>query len=210
MTAVTTMTTADRCLSCGAAMAHDQRYCLTCGDRRAEARLDWAEVLRRDPLPPGAIAHAGSPVAADAARQRVNTTVVASVGCLLLAMGVGVLIGNSGNGGNAAPAAAPAAQVIKVQGGGTATAAGSSATTGKKAAKKASTRKGSSSKVPTAASAAASKATNPTLTQLSNTSGKNYQKQSQKLPKVVSTGGKAPPIDKTKPAGGGSAVQTIG
>lgn len=196
----------DPCPSCGAAMAADQRYCLSCGERRAEARLDFLEILgRREPVPAGIAAAA---TAAPGARDRANVTVIASIGCLLLAMGIGVLIGNSGGSDNAAvPAAAPA-QVIKVQGGGTAAAADTSTATKKSAAKK-SSQKGSSS-VPTAKTAADSKATNPQLQALENASGKDYSKQSQKLPKTVSTGGKAPPIDKSKPAGDGSGFEEIG
>jgi len=40
-------------------------------------------------------------------------------------------------------------------------------------------------------------------------SPKGYQKQSQKLPKTLGTGGKPPPKDNKKPAGGGG-FQSIG
>jgi hypothetical protein len=189
--------TVDPCSSCGAAMAADQRYCLACGQRRAEARLNYLEILRG----PAAPLAAGGPAAGAAdARQRTNVTVIASIGCLLLAMGVGVLIGTAGGAEPAAPAAAPAAQVIKIQGGGTAVADQSAGGT---ASAKAKAKKKKGDDVETAATAAESKATNPALTQLENTSGDDYSKQSQKLPKVVSTGGKAPPKDDKAPAGGG-------
>jgi len=45
--------------------------------------------------------------------------------------------------------------------------------------------------------------------QLQSLSGKDYVKQSKKLPKTVATGGKPPPKD-NKPAGGGSGFQSIG
>src|SRR5439155_16367662 len=57
-----------------------------------------------------------------------------------------------------------------------------------------------------------SKASNPTLkklSKLSKLSPKDYQKQSQKLPKTLRTGGKPPPKDDKKPAGGGG-FQSIG
>ena len=148
----------DPCPTCGAAMAADQRYCLACGNRRAEARLDYLEILRGRPT--------------------------------------------------AAVPAAPAAQVIKVQGGGT--AAASTAAPKAKSRSSASKKGKGSSKVATAKTASESKATNPTLKALENTSGDDYAKQSQKLPKVVSTGGKAPPIDKSKPAAGGGDFESIG
>lgn len=191
--------TVDPCPSCGAAMAADQRYCLSCGQRRAEARLDYLEILRGT----GPAAAAAAPVTAMSAaahRQRVNTTAIASIGCLLLAMGVGVLIGNSrGNELAAAPVPAPA-QVIKVEGGGATTAetAATGDTTAGDRKKKKAADDGNS-----AATAAESKATNPELQALENASPEEYQKQSEKLPKVVSTGGKAPPKDNKAPAGGG-------
>src|SRR6202008_3968596 len=48
------------CAVCGAALASDQRYCLNCGTRRAEARLPFLELLARPvmveppPAPPPA------------------------------------------------------------------------------------------------------------------------------------------------------------
>ncbi len=95
-------------------MAADQRYCLECGERRAA----MSSVLRGGPPtggneasgPPSPPAPPGAPPA-DASWQRGNTlTVIAGVGVLLLAMGVGVLIGRSGS---SKPAAAPP-QVISV------------------------------------------------------------------------------------------------
>jgi hypothetical protein len=44
---------------------------------------------------------------------------------------------------------------------------------------------------------------------LNNSSGSDYQKKSEKLPKQVGTSGKAPPKD-NKPAGGGSDFEDIG
>ncbi len=103
----------EACASCGAPMAADQRYCLECGERRSL----MSSVLLGGP--PGAhpAAAATSPPAqqprtspTDNAWQRSTTlTVIAGVGVLLLAMGVGVLIGRAGN-----SKSAPAAQVISV------------------------------------------------------------------------------------------------
>ncbi|HEY5090664.1 MAG TPA: hypothetical protein VIK30_11885, partial [Polyangia bacterium] len=69
-------------------------------------------------------------------RQRIsaNTALIAGVGTLLLALGIGVLIGRSGNQTASTTAAAP--QIIKVGGGetsgATASTAGSSANSAKK------------------------------------------------------------------------------
>jgi len=53
-----------------------------------------------------------------------------------------------------------------------------------------------------------SKATNPALGGLENTSPEDYSKKSKKLPDTVGTGGEAPPTDKKAP-GGGSGGTTI-
>jgi hypothetical protein len=107
------------CASCGAALADDQRYCLECGERRAPT----GSALLAGPTPGGIAqpAPAGPPPsgpsatgqlapAGAGARSGNTVTVIAGVGVLLLAMGVGVLIGRSGS---PKQSAAPA-QVISV------------------------------------------------------------------------------------------------
>jgi hypothetical protein len=104
------------CAVCGAPLADDQRYCLECGERRAPVS---SSVLGA--TPPAGLQAAGSgggapPESAAGGAQgpgRNNTlTVIAGVGVLLLAMGVGVLIGRSA--GSKQSAAPP--QVISVAG----------------------------------------------------------------------------------------------
>jgi hypothetical protein len=109
----------ESCASCGAALADDQRYCLECGERRAP----MSSVLLGGSSPGGSAQPAparpsatGPPPAghlppATSGANRGNTvTVIAGVGVLMLAMGVGVLIGRSGG---SKQSAAPA-QVISV------------------------------------------------------------------------------------------------
>jgi hypothetical protein len=74
------------------------------------------------PTPEAALA--GGPPKRPQRRLSPNAALIATIGTLLLAMGVGVLIGRSGNQSTASAPAAP--QVIEVGGGG-----GSSAETGK-------------------------------------------------------------------------------
>jgi hypothetical protein len=96
------------CPACGAAVAQDQRYCLECGERQAQR----SEFLRSGPptaaapatppRPPGATPPGAS---GEPGGQRNNTvTLLAAVGVLLLAMGVGVLIGRSGSSSGRTPA----------------------------------------------------------------------------------------------------------
>lgn len=102
----------DRCTACGSPLAHDQRYCVECGERRGQSRFPVAqpatEITTRQ-------AHTVRPRRSTTVSS--GTTLVAGVGVLLLAIGLGVLIGKIGNNNNT-PARTPAAQVITVQGGG--------------------------------------------------------------------------------------------
>jgi hypothetical protein len=105
------------CRNCGASMDADQRYCLQCGERRAP----MSRVLAGGPAggpprseTPATASRAASQVPPGAPplwQQRNNTlSVIAGVGVLMLAMGVGVLIGRAGG----SKPAQGAAQVITV------------------------------------------------------------------------------------------------
>jgi hypothetical protein len=115
----------DQCAACAAPLAGDQRYCLQCGERRGAPRLPFmdgrtrpASPAERPPRPPrGPRASAGA-------------TLVAGIATLLLAMGVGVLIGKSGH--DKAAKATPAVQVVTVPGGGAAASAATTAGTATK------------------------------------------------------------------------------
>jgi hypothetical protein len=121
----------DQCASCRAPLAADQRYCLECGQRRGDPRLPFMDAVvlmdavqrpAQAPPPPPKKKRSGiSP----------NAALIAGVGTLLLALGIGVLIGRSGHQEVAQTAAAP--QIIKVGGTGgegTATASNGKTTTG--------------------------------------------------------------------------------
>jgi len=109
----------DRCTNCQAPLASDQRYCVNCGERRGKARFSFA-----------AMAAQAAPVSAQApqrtprhrSRASSGATLVAGVGTLLLAMGVGVLIGHDNNGPTRA--SSPGVQVVTVGGGGGGVSAG--------------------------------------------------------------------------------------
>ena len=220
------------CATCGALLAADQRYCLNCGARRTDARIAFKEILATNGAAvvgvegtagdyglarPAGAPSAGPPPASPPRDGSGNRSALAALGglaCLLLALGVGVLIGNSGKDKTAA---APAPQVISVGGAAAGTSTGASGTTTPGTTTPSSSSSGSSSKSGGASSSGSSgsstssgsKATNKSLQNLQKLSPKAYQKQSTKLPKVVGTGGKPPPKD-NKPAAGGGSFQTIG
>ncbi len=110
----------ESCPNCGARMANDQRYCLNCGHRRGDPRLPFmdAVVFMESMSAPGGGAGVTPPpppaAPDDGNRWNANAALIAGVATLVLAIGVGFLIGRSGH-EDAPQAAAP--QVIKVEGG---------------------------------------------------------------------------------------------
>lgn len=148
-------TAGERCSNCDARMAGDQRYCTECGERRGQPRLPFMDGRTRP-----ATAIAATPAApARRARPSSSTALLAGIATLLLAMGVGVLIGESGNDSPSA-AKAPAVQVVSVPGAAAAPAAtaatttptdGTTGSTGSAAAKGSGTASSGASKTSSAA-----------------------------------------------------------
>jgi hypothetical protein len=113
----------DACPNCGEPMAADQRYCLNCGHRRGDPRLPFMDAVTfmesmsapggagTPPPPPSSSSSGGSNN-----RWNANAALIAGVATLVLAIGVGFLIGRSGHENGTQAAATP--QVIKVEGGG--------------------------------------------------------------------------------------------
>ncbi len=210
------MDAVDPCATCGAPMASDQRYCLECGARRAHtaagllgggsqtlasgsgsSATSQEQTDRTGPAEPtagGALAVAGGAAGASTARSGGPVAVIAGVGVLLLAMGVGVLIGRSGS-GNGKPSAIPA-QVISVASPGT--GATSTSTTSTPALTTPSTTKssGSTSSGSTSSKSKSSseigqtpsKPAPPSVLPKAGGSGQSYEQKSKNLPNVVSTG----------------------
>lgn len=117
----------DNCPSCGALIVDDQRYCLQCGQRRGDPRLPimdavvFMDAMKRPP---------DSQPPTPAKKQRrisPNAALIAGVGTLLLALGIGVLIGRSGGNSTASAPAAPQVVTVQSSSGGEATKATSSA-----------------------------------------------------------------------------------
>jgi len=99
----------DRCSSCHGPLASDQRYCLNCGQRRGKPRFSLEAMTARQRT------QGAEPPPPTRSRFSPATSMVAGVATLLLAMGVGVLIGH--NADNGPQRAAAPVQVLTVGGG---------------------------------------------------------------------------------------------
>lgn len=197
------------CAHCGAPLARDQRYCLECGTPRTYLSGMLLERLRApaghpQPGTPGQVAQAPPPngvapygtAASSSAWSRNNVlTLIAGIGVLLLAMGVGVLIGRSGG---ASAAATPAPQVITVGGAAGAVSTGAATTpttttpeetasSTKKNGSGSSAEKASKAKLAPGVGSVPSKPVPPSVLKNlhSKSSGGSYEQKSKNLPDVV-------------------------
>jgi len=199
------------CPHCGSPLALDQRYCLECGAPRTYLSGMLLERLRTpagqaqpgapgqaaQAPPPNGVAPYGTAPSSPAWPRNNVLTLIAGVGVLLLAMGVGVLIGRSGG---QSSAAGPAPQVITV--GGAATGAASTATTPttttpeeaasstKQSGSGAAARQSKSKAklAPGVGSSPSKPAPSTVLKNLHSGSQQEREQKSKNLPNVVSTG----------------------
>jgi hypothetical protein len=190
------------CRGCRAPLAPDQRYCLGCGLRVADARVAYLDLLASDDAARAAVAARANggtpaPVRAGFARQldRVGGPMGAAA-VVLVALGVGFLLGQGNGGGPATVIQRP--PVVNVQGGGVAAAP----TTGSASGDTSGSGRGSKSK-----SASPGTKGIPTAPAQDNSGGNINKLKSQ--PTDVATPGAPPPKD-NKPSGGGSAATSIG
>ena len=108
-----------RCSNCQAPLASDQRYCLNCGQRRGKPRFPVIPVAATGAAGPGAVSRPPH-------RPRFSggAVLVAGVATLLIALGVGFLIGHDSKGTTTQKAAD---QIITVGGNGSGSGTGSGA-----------------------------------------------------------------------------------
>jgi hypothetical protein len=137
----------ERCAMCGATLAADQRYCVECGQRCGPARLPFTDGIG----PRGAESSPRAEPQRRRTRPSVNATLIAGIGTLLLALGVGVLIGRLGT----SSTKAPPVQVVTVAG--TGTGSGGAGTTAGTASTEAQTSSTAAKTTKAAAAAAAAK-----------------------------------------------------
>jgi len=86
----------ERCRACEAPLAPDQRYCLNCGERRAEARIPFMDVLGAEaPEPPRAVERRSDPVAGGGGLGGVPTPLAIGigVGMVILLLSFGTVLG---------------------------------------------------------------------------------------------------------------------
>src|SRR5262249_28579486 len=99
----------ETCEQCGTVLATDQRYCLNCGWRRGESRVDYEKRLNGGAATNGAspaTVPAGNPAANPQWTPAFAILAIALLGVMLL---LGVLIGKKGNDNNTQTVAAQAA-----------------------------------------------------------------------------------------------------
>jgi hypothetical protein len=200
---------AEACSQCAAPLAPDQRYCLHCGAPRAHVSGSISGGRPGGPPPQAAAPSSSSqapppgvpggppatppgvPLAPAQPGARNNTlALLAGIGVLLLAMGVGVLIGRA----DAGSVKAPPAQVISLggAGAGAATTATTATTPTTETPAAGSAKKSSKAKASSSSGSGASigKPAPPTVLKSvsKGQSGSSYEQKSKSLPDVVETG----------------------
>lgn len=206
------------CRECSAPLAVDQRYCLNCGKRRGEPRIDFQsqvppkDLARANGSTPASAEAVQSEPPADKGPQRDYTPLaavggIAVLGVMLL---IGVLIGKGDSGGTATPPAPVVIQGGEADAGKTASGEGGEAKAEAKQAKAKSGSKGNGAvKGGSASTGSAPVASDETLEQLQEGTPEEKAEHSANLPDEVATGGAPPPEDNKAPGGGskGTAIE---
>lgn len=210
------MTEPRACQGCAAALDADQRYCLNCGRRRGEPRIDYrrhvGEQPRPEPPPVAPPAAGATPPEGKPQRDYAPLAAAGGIAVLGVMLLIGVLIGR---GDGDSPAAAPP-QVVTVPAGGAGQAAASEsgggalggATGGSKGAAAKGSGKGKGGSEAVKAPPPEITASDSELEALEAQSPQEYSESSAKLPDEIATPGAAPPTDNKAP-GGGSGGATI-
>jgi hypothetical protein len=194
----------DVCAQCGSALAVDQRYCVNCGLRRADNRVDYERQLNGNP----AMAGGGAPTTTNAVASGQWTPIwaigaIAVLGIMLL---LGVLIGNDNDDQQVvAGAAAPTTASTPTQATPTDTQAAAPAAAAPKA-EAAATAPGAGNVVQGGTGSAEGVAAADTSQQ----GGGSVQENARSGPDQVATQGEPEKLDPGGQAGGGSSATCIG
>jgi hypothetical protein len=189
----------DTCEQCGSVLATDQRYCLNCGWRRGESRVDYERRLNGSISPNGATAAAVPVTSNPQWTPAFAILAIALLGVMLL---LGVLIGKKGNSGTQTVAAQAPATTTTAATPTTATTASATPTAGKKSGK------GGGGTAPGSGNVVQGGSGSTAGIQAANTN-LSPQQQAKNGAGVQATQGAPPPTD-NKAAGGGSGSTCIG
>jgi len=187
----------DVCAECGNPLATDQRYCLSCGQRRGGPRVEFDKHLE-NPGPDarianGAVAAHPPPRSADWTPRNAAVS-IAALGVMLL---VGVLIGRDDE-----PQQVASQEPIVIEGG--TSASGTEATTASESPGKDAGKEARGNEPPPASSAEGAQTIDPAS--LEGQSSEEYSEQSKNLPDVIALPGEPPPKDNKAPGGGSKGV----
>ena len=208
----------ESCRECGAPLAVDQRYCLNCGKRRGEPRIDFKSRIPPKDLasanghspPPAEAVQLGSPAGQGPQRDYTPLAAVGGIAVLGVMLLIGVLIGKGDSGGTPAT---PAPVVVQGGEADTGKAASEGEGRGKAEAKQAKAKGGGKGngvvKGGSASTGSAPVASDETLEQLQEGTPEEKAEHSANLPDEVATGGAPPPEDNKAPGGGskGTAIE---
>lgn len=190
-------------------LAEDQRYCLNCGERRGEPRIDFRQY--EAPTPQPSEAAAPSPREGKGDRDYTPLAAVGGIAVLGIMLLLGVLIGK----GDSDSAPPPPAQVV-VPGGGVdagkaaAEEGGGKAGGGAKQGKaKGGGNKGGAVRGGSTDTGNAPVASDDALQRLQEGTAKEKAENSANLPDEIATDGAPPPEDGKAPGGGskGTAIE---
>jgi hypothetical protein len=194
------------CAQCGAVLAADQRYCLNCGWRSGEPRVDYARQVMPQAVPAAQGGPAPAPAPAGGFQQSPLFAVgtIALLGIMLL---LGVLIGKDDDGGTQTVAAAPAQTTTPAT---TTTPTASAAAPAPAKGQKADTAPGQGN-VEQGGTGSTEGVQQVDTAALENAAKGGQGAQAGKnLPDQVATGGEQEALDPGGQAGGGSGATCIG
>ena len=188
----------ETCEQCGSVLATDQRYCLNCGWRRGEARVDYERRLNGgvQPAVNGAVA-----TPAPAAQQWTPAFAILAIALLGVMLLLGVLIGKKGNDDT---------QTVQAQAAPTTTtAAAPTDTTATTASNAKADKGGGAGTAPGSGNVVQGGSGNTEGIETANT-GASPQENAKSGPNVVATQGSPEKLDPGGQAGGGSGSTCIG
>jgi hypothetical protein len=190
----------DSCEQCGAELATDQRYCLNCGWRRGESRVDYEQRLNGGITSVNGAAAGGGGAAVAQNPQWTPAFAILAIALLGVMLLLGVLIGKKGD--DTQTVAAQAAPT-------TTTAATPTTDTTAAAPTKDKSGKGGAGTAPGSGKVVQGGSGDTSGIQAANT-GASPQENAKNGPNVVATQGAPEKLDPNGQAGGGSGATCIG